>query len=171
MILCCWAKVTLRLWKRGKTPSFNLKYIDWEHPENNLFHVTEEFAVDSQDKLHNFCPDIVLFINGISFAVMECKAPQISVEQNIRNQQTKYIPHLYKFVQIVMATNKNVIKYATTGTPKKILKCVEEKNTTFLEDALTRYVVNCTPTEQNRNSISLFSVERVMELIRYFVLF
>ena len=31
----------------GKTLSFNLKYIDWEHPENNLFHVTDEFAVDS----------------------------------------------------------------------------------------------------------------------------
>ena len=48
----------------GKTLSFDLKYIDWEHPENNLFHVTEEFAVDSRDKLHNARPDIVLFING-----------------------------------------------------------------------------------------------------------
>ena len=25
----------------GKTLSFNLKYVDWEHPENNVFHVTE----------------------------------------------------------------------------------------------------------------------------------
>ena len=55
----------------GKTLSFNLKYIDWEHPENNLFHVTEEFTVDSRDKLHNARPDIVLFINGIPFAVIE----------------------------------------------------------------------------------------------------
>ena len=75
----------------GKTLSFNLKYIDWEHPENNLFYVTEEFAVDSRDKLENARPDIVLFINGIPFAVIECKAPQVSVEQaveqSIRNQQ------------------------------------------------------------------------------------
>lgn len=49
----------------GKILSFNLRYIDWEHPENNLFHVTEEFAVDSRDKLHNARPDLVLFINGI----------------------------------------------------------------------------------------------------------
>lgn len=101
----------------GKTLSFNLKYIDWEHPENNLFHVTEEFAVDSRDKLHNARPDIVLFINGIPFAVIECKTPQISVEQaveqNIRNQQKEYIPQLYKFAQIVMATNKNAVKYAS----------------------------------------------------------
>ena len=40
----------------GKSLSFNLKYIDWEHLENNLFHVTEEFAVDSLDKQHNARP-------------------------------------------------------------------------------------------------------------------
>ena len=75
----------------GKILSFNLKYIDWDYPENNLFHVTEEFSVESRDKLHNACPDLVLFINGIPFAVIECKSPQISVdqavEQMIRNQQ------------------------------------------------------------------------------------
>ena len=159
----------------GKNLSFNLKYIDWEHPENNLFHVTEEFAVDSRDKLHNARPDIVLFINGIPFAVIECKAPQISVEQaveqNIRNQQKEYIPQLYKFTQIVMATNKNAVKYATTGTPKKFWNMWKEQDTAFLGDALARYVDGRTPTEQDRNLISLFSRERVVELIRYFVLF
>ena len=25
----------------GTSKSFNLRYIDWEHPENNVFHVTE----------------------------------------------------------------------------------------------------------------------------------
>ena len=128
----------------GRTLSFNLKYIDWEHPENNLFHVTEEFAVDSRDKLHNARPDIVLFINGIPFAVIECKTPQISVEQaveqNIRNQQKEYIPQLYKFAQIVMATNKNAVKYATTGTPKKFWNVWKEQNTAFLEGALAQYV-------------------------------
>lgn len=159
----------------GKTLSFNLKYIDWEHPENNLFHVTEEFAVDSRDKLHNARPDIVLFINGIPFAVIECKAPQVSVEQaveqNIRNQQKEYIPQLYKFAQIVMATNKNAVKYATTETPKKFWNVWKEQDTAFLEAALARYVIDRTSTEQDRNLISLFSRERVMELMRYFVLF
>lgn len=159
----------------GKTLSFNLKYIDWEHPENNVFHMTEEFAVDSRDKLHNARPDIVLFINGIPFAVIECKAPQISVEQaveqNIRNQQKEYIPQLYKFAQIVMATNKNAVKYATAGTPRKFWNVWKEQDSVFLEDALARYVTGRAPTEQDRNLISLFSRERVMELIRYFVIF
>ena len=159
----------------GKSLSFNLKYIDWEHPENNLFHVTEEFAVESQDKQHNARPDIVLFINGIPFAVIECKAPHISVdqavEQMIRNQQADYIPQLFKYAQIVMATNKNVVKYATAGTPKKFWSVWKEQDTAFLDSRLTQLVADRAPTEQDRNIISLFSRERLMELTRYFVLF
>lgn len=159
----------------GKSLSFNLKYIDWEHPENNLFHVTEEFAVESQDKLHNARPDIVLFINGIPFAVIECKAPHISVEQAveqmIRNQQADYIPQLFKYAQIVMATNKNAVKYATAGTPKKFWSVWKEQDTEFLDSRLAQLVADRAPTEQDRNMISLFSRERLMELTRYFVLF
>lgn len=159
----------------GKTLSFNLKYIDWEHPENNLYHVTEEFAVESQDKLHNARPDIVLFINGIPFAVIECKAPHVSVdqavEQNIRNQQADYIPQLYKYAQIVLATNKNAVKYATAGTPKKFWNVWKEENDEFMNAVLAKHVADRAPTEQDRNLISLFSLERIMELIRYFVLF
>ena len=159
----------------GKTLSFNLKYIDWDHPENNLFHVTEEFSVDSQDKLHNARPDLVLFLNGIPFAVIECKAPQISVEQaveqTIRNQQPEYIPQLFKFAQIVAATNKNTVKYATTGTLKKFWATWQEQDTAFLNEALGRYIPDRTPSEQDRSLISLFTPKRVLELIRYFILF
>ena len=159
----------------GKSLSFNLKYIDWDNWDNNLFHVTEEYAVESQDKQHNARPDIVLFINGIPFAVIECKAPHISeeqaVEQMIRNQQADYIPQLFKYAQIVVATNKNAVKYATTGTPKKFWNVWKEENDTFLNAALATHITDRTPTEQDRNIVSLFSKERVKELVRYFVLF
>lgn len=159
----------------GKMLSFNLNYIDWEHPENNLFHVTEEFAVESQDKQHNARPDIVLFINGIPFAIIECKAPHISVEQaveqTIRNQQAKYIPQLFKFAQIVMATNKNVVKYATAGTAKKFWSVWKEQNEAFMSRQLVQLISNRTPTEQDKDIISLFNKQRVMEFISYFILY
>ncbi|MDY4635085.1 MAG: type I restriction endonuclease subunit R [Candidatus Limivicinus sp.] len=159
----------------GKMLSFNLKYIDWEHPQNNVLHVTEEFAVESQDKQHNARPDIVLFINGIPFAVIECKAPQISVdqavEQMIRNQQATYIPQLFKYAQIVMATNKNAVKYATAGTPKKFWFVWKEQNEAFMHRQLAWLIPDRMPTEQDKNIISLFSRERVFDLIRYFILF
>lgn len=159
----------------GKMLSFNLRYIDWDNPQNNVFHVTEEFAVDSQDRQHNARPDIVLFINGIPFAVIECKAPHIPVEeavgQMIRNQQAAYIPHLFKFAQLVVATNKNAVKYATAGTPKKFWSVWKEQDDEWLQTRLKALVPDRMPTEQDRNIVSLFSRERVFELIRYFVLF
>lgn len=159
----------------GKMLSFNLRYIDWDNPQNNVFHVTEEFAVDSQDRQHNARPDIVLFINGIPFAVIECKAPHIPVEeavgQMIRNQQAAYIPHLFKFAQLVVTTNKNAVKYATAGTPKKFWSVWKEQDDEWLQTRLKALVTDRMPTEQDRNIVSLFSRERVFELIRYFILF
>lgn len=159
----------------GKMLSFNLRYIDWDNPQNNVFHVTEEFAVDSQDRQHNARPDIVLFINGIPFAVIECKAPHIPVEeavgQMIRNQQAAYIPQLFKFAQLVVATNKNAVKYATAGTPKKFWSVWKEQDAEWLQTRLKALVPDRMPTEQDRNIVSLFSRERVFELIRYFILF
>lgn len=159
----------------GKMLSFNLKYIDWDNPQNNVFHVTEEFAVDSRDRQHNARPDIVLFINGIPFAVIECKAPHIPVDeavgQMIRNQQAAYIPHLFKFAQLVVATNKNAVKYATAGTPKKFWSVWKEQDDEWLQTRLKALVPDRMPTEQDRNTVSLFSRERVFELIRYFILF
>lgn len=159
----------------GKMLSFNLRYIDWDNPQNNVFHVTEEFAVDSRDRQHNARPDIVLFINGIPFAVIECKAPHIPVEeavgQMIRNQQAAYIPHLFKFAQLVVATNKNAVKYATVGTPKKFWSVWKEQDADWLQTRLKALVPDRMSTEQDRNIVSLFSPERVYELIRYFILF
>ncbi|MGB9497298.1 MAG: type I restriction endonuclease, partial [Dissulfuribacterales bacterium] len=51
----------------GDIKSFTLHYIDWEHPENNVFHVTEEFAVERTGSHQTRRPDIVLFVNGIPF--------------------------------------------------------------------------------------------------------
>lgn len=159
----------------GKMLSFNLRYIDWDNPQNNVFHVTEEFAVDSRDRQHNARPDIVLFINGIPFAVIECKAPHIPVDeavgQMIRNQQAAYIPQLFKFAQLVVATNKNAVKYATAGTPKKFWSVWKEQDDEWLQTRLKALVPDRMPTEQDRNTVSLFSRERVFELIRYFILF
>lgn len=159
----------------GTTKSFNVKYIDWEHPENNVFHVTEEFSCDSWDRQKNARPDIVLFVNGIPFAVIECKAPMVdvdqAVEQMIRNQGKDYIPQLFKFAQIVMATNKNAVKYATCGTGKNFWCVWREEQSEWQHKLLDQYVVDREITEQDRNIVSLFAPERLLKLSKYFVLY
>ena len=45
----------------GDKKSYTMRYIDWEHPENNVYHVTEEFAVTRTGSSDTYRPDIVLF--------------------------------------------------------------------------------------------------------------
>ena len=159
----------------GTSKSFNLKYIDWEHPENNVFHVTEEFSCDSWDKQKNARPDIVLFVNGIPFAVIECKAPTVDVEQAIeqmvRNQNKEYIPQLFKFAQVVIATNKNAVKYATCYTPKKFWSVWHEQSLEWQNKLLDQYVVGREIAEQDRNIVSLLEPQRLLTLTKYFVIY
>jgi type I restriction enzyme R subunit len=53
--------------------SFSLRYIHWDHPANNVFHVVEELVVERMNGQDTVRPDIVLFVNGIPFGVIECK--------------------------------------------------------------------------------------------------
>jgi len=52
--------------------SFSLKYIDWAHPEQNVYQVTDEFTVERRGSYNTYRPDIVLFVNGIPLVVIEC---------------------------------------------------------------------------------------------------
>ncbi len=107
----------------GDSKSFNLRYIDWKNFSNNVFHVVPEFSVERSRSHETARPDIVLFVNGIPLAVLECKAPDIEVEQaisqSIRNQGDAFIPKLFTYAQLVIAINKNEAQYATVGAGKK----------------------------------------------------
>lgn len=161
------------------TKSFNLNYIDWNHPENNVFHVVEEFSVEREDGQGTARPDIVTFINGIPFAVIECKKASISIAQGIsqmlRNQGKEYIPQLFKYVQVVVATNKNETQYATTGTPKKFWSVWKEDDESteyeWFQKTLSEVVSDRLPTVQDQNLISLFHPKRILEMMRFFTLY
>jgi len=131
----------------GDSKSFNLNYIDWRVCENNVFHVTAEYIVDRSRSTETIRPDIVLFVNGIPLAVIECKSPKVEIEQavsqSIRNQSDDYIPRLFTFAQLVMGVNKNAAKYATVGSSTKFwsiwkeLRDREEDVTRFVHKILT----------------------------------
>lgn len=159
----------------GTKRSFDIKYIDFEHPENNDFYVTEEFSVLRMNGKDYARPDIVLFVNGIPLAVIECKDASVpiiqAISQNIRNQKPDYIPQLFKFIQIVMAANKNETKYATCGTPDKFWSTWNEQYVEKQNDLLNKTVISRQVTKQDRDIISLFKKERFLELIKDFIIF
>jgi len=115
----------------GDSKSHTLHYIDWKTAANNDYHVTAEFTVERTRSTETCRPDIVLFVNGIPFAVIECKAPTVEaaqgVSQMVRNQRDEYIPRLFSYAQLLLATNKNEVRYATTGTPARFWAAWQEE--------------------------------------------
>lgn len=109
----------------GDRKSFSFQYVDWKHPENNIFHITEEFEVARTGRTDTYRPDIVLFINGIPMVVIECKSPKIkdpldkAIEQHARNQQEDGIRTLYQYSNLTLALTTNDARYGTTATNKE----------------------------------------------------
>ncbi|MFW5983059.1 MAG: type I restriction endonuclease subunit R [bacterium] len=115
---------------KGNSKSFTLQYIDWKNPQNNTFHVAVEYEVQRSGTTQTYRPDIVLFVNGIPFSVIEAKRPDLvssdnkspleqAISQHLRNQQPDGIMKLYVYTQILAAICSNDAKYATTGTEKE----------------------------------------------------
>lgn len=109
----------------GDKKSYTMRFIDWERPEQNVFHVTEEFAVTRTGTADTYRPDIVLFVNGIPLVVIECKRPDIkgaldqAISQHLRNQKDDGIRALYLYSALLLSIGTSYGAYATTGTPAK----------------------------------------------------
>ncbi|HBC3964192.1 TPA: type I restriction endonuclease subunit R [Vibrio parahaemolyticus] len=128
----------------GKKANPTIDIIDWQNPENNQFHFTEELEVENAHGTGKRIPDIVCFVNGLPWVVIEAKRPDSShegkptvaegISQNIRNQKVDEIPHLFAYSQLVMSVNGHDGLYATCGTKDKFwAKWKEEQitDTTF----------------------------------------
>jgi type I restriction enzyme R subunit len=124
----------------GDKKSFSFHYIDWKHPENNTYHVSEEFTVLRSGNSDYYRSDIVLFINGIPMVVIECKSPKIkepidkAIEQHLRNQQEDGIRALYQYSNLVIGLATHKAKYATTATEKEFWSLWKEMFRTRAEE-------------------------------------
>jgi type I restriction enzyme R subunit len=109
----------------GAQRSFTIRYVDWDEPANNIYHVVEEFAVEREGSTETRRPDIVCFVNGIPFLVIECKASslpgqvpvEVAISQHLRNQGRGEVPRLFHYAQLLLALAVNDARYGTTGTP------------------------------------------------------
>lgn len=107
----------------GDTKSHTMNYIDWDNPGNNVYHVTAELSVARTGSTATKRCDIVAYVNGIPFIVIENKRPTESVEkagsQLIGYQNADKIPHLFHYAGLLLAMNRHEARYATVGTPHK----------------------------------------------------
>ena len=158
----------------GTRQSFDISFIDFEHPENNIFQVTDEFEVERPNG--KFArPDIVVLVNGIPLVIIECKKSGVDVmegvTQNIRNWGNDYIPHLFQYSQMVMAVNPDKVLYGTCGTPAKYFVSWHEDDKEWLNEWCKKCSPDGSVKEQDRALISLLHPTRLLDIIRNFIIY
>ena len=148
-----------------------VQFVDWEHPLENDFYIAEEVTIKHKR------PDLVLYINGIAFAVIELKRSTVSmsegIRQNLTNQRPDMIMQFFATVGLVLAGNDSEgARYGTTGTPEKYyLSWKEDPNAKDEVSAAVRAQIEKYPLRLDKNLISLCRKERLVELLHNFIVF
>ena len=133
----------------GDRKSFSLHYIDWQHPERNVYHVTDEFAVEKRGSHSTRRPDIVLFVNGIPLVVIECKradkdhhgekAVALGIEQLLIYQREDEIPHLFAYSQLLWPSAPTTRSTAPRARPRSSGRCGGRRRARIFLEALRRF--------------------------------
>lgn len=143
--------------------SENKKYvhlIDWKNPLANDFYIAEEVTVKGRNTKR---PDLVIYVNGIAFAVIELKRSTVSVHhgirQNLDNQTEEFIPQFFTTVQLVCAGNDTEgLHYGVIETKEKFWLRWKEPNPA---------VAN----ELDRSVLQFFDKNRLLEFIHDYLIF
>lgn len=124
----------------GQKTSVTVPLINWNDTDANRFHVTEELSVERPAGMGRYRPDVVCYVNGLPFVVIEAKRPTSSSEnksmvaegisQHNRNQKVSGIQNLYAYSQLLLSISGTDARYGTTDTPSKFWgKWTEEEIT------------------------------------------
>ncbi len=92
--------------EHGGQKTERLRVIDWEKPEENDFLLVSQFSVVGQ--LYTCRPDLVGFVNGLPWVVVELKKPGVPARSAFDENLTHYkqeIPQLFSYNALLIASN------------------------------------------------------------------
>lgn len=163
----------------GKT-SHSVRFFDFHDPATNDYLVTRQYKVSGSKK--HICPDIVVFVNGIPLAVIECKSPTLgdkwrdeAITQLLRYQEAGDefrglgAPALFEPVQLVIGCCGQGAVYGTVGTPRR--HWLEWKEPYPLTMTALSKELGRTPSPQDIALYSLLLPRNLLDLTRNFVAF
>lgn len=161
-------------------PNRNVRFFDFDSPTNNELVVTRQYTVKGVKK--HIRPDVVVLINGIPIAVVECKSPtlgegwkQEAIDQFSRYQELedKYrelgAPRLFETVQVIVASCGQAAVYGTVTTPHRFY--AEWKTPWPLGLDRLRDLLGREPTAQDVTLAGLLAPANLLDLVRNFVVF
>lgn len=152
-----------------------VKIIDFENIDNNEFLCVNQFKVEGPNQ--NIIPDIVLFVNGLPLAVIECKSPFITnpMEEGI-GQLMRYAnrrnssndegaERLFHFNQLMVSTHRD---RARVGTISSRLEHYLEWKDPY---PFTTESIGTDATSQDILVAGLFSRKNFLDIIQNFTVF
>lgn len=92
--------------EHGGQKTERLRVVDWEHPEQNDFLLVSQFSVTGP--LYTCRPDLVGFVNGLPWVVIELKKPGVPARNAFDENLTHYkqqVPSLFWFNAVLIASN------------------------------------------------------------------
>lgn len=152
----------------GKKHQPTIPLIDWQHPAANLWDAAESPELLSTQGTQLRQPDVLGYVNGLPLVVIEaqragdataeCPVDE-AIHRHLHHQRHDEIPQLFVYAQLLLALSASEARYGTTGTPPKFWARWREEPRVGRDD---------TPEETVR---ALLRPERLLELLRHFVLF
>ena len=151
----------------GRGVPFKMEYIDFDHPEHNIFRCVNQFVMEQGKE--NRRPDIMLFVNGIPVCIIELKNP---TKQNatVRDAHTQIctrymrdIPALLKYCALAVISDGAKNEFGTPFTPFEFFyewKKIENEDTAGKGLDTLRTLIR-----------GALSPERILEIIRDYVYF
>ncbi|WP_422384324.1 type I restriction endonuclease subunit R [Roseibium album] len=162
----------------GRRQDRTVRFFDFDDPSANTFEFARQVAIKGSRQ--EIIPDLIVYVNGLPLAVIECKSPSLAdpMGEAIR-QFRRYesrdefsglgAPRLFETAQISIALARDTAKFGTTLTP--VRHWAEWKDTYPLTlDALSAHLGR-TPTGQDTLLAGLLSPANLLDLVRNFVIF
>ena len=144
-------------------------FFDASNTANNDFHVVDQYVGRNANE-DIFRPDLLLFVNGLPLAVIECKASHHRLDEAL-GQLDGYqqdFPDQFVFNQVLVGLNRRQGLYGAIITkPASYARYRLQKSETAAVTAL----LGDDPSEQESLLWALFEPSRFLQLITHFVLF
>jgi type I restriction enzyme R subunit len=158
------ATLTLKQVINGNEVFKEVSYIDYANPENN------DFLVVNQQKVHGIAghsiPDLIVYLNGLPVAVIECKAPSAhqSFDKSFADLTfyQRNSEKLFHYNQICAGIWQVGGKYGAISSPAAFYSVFRVKPGEEI-DGIT--------TEQDKLIYHLFRKDKLLDIIRHFVIF
>tara|TARA_B100001094_G_scaffold56583_1_gene52077 strand:+ start:5700 stop:8822 length:3123 start_codon:yes stop_codon:yes gene_type:complete len=117
-----------------------IKLIDWEHPEENHFHVTEDFNVLGMRDRQMYHLDLVCFVNGLPWVMIDTTSEDSFMQSSVHDEDyaTSYLsyfdemPHFFAYNQLIIQINGQTGRYATCSAGELLWSQWQEQE--FLSD-------------------------------------